>query len=109
MTLEPRGWEPTPIRHLPQEQAIALAENEVYTRRRKPAPAYLLCIFIGTIGLHRFYLHRNGSGLAMLLITLLTLGFGVLITLPWCIVDLFLIGGIVSQENGKLRRDAYGR
>jgi hypothetical protein len=48
----------------------------------------------------------------MLLITLLggwAPGLGVAITLVWSIVDLFLIGGIISQENGKLRRVAYGR
>ena len=59
-------------------------------------PAYLLCIFLGTLGLHRFYMRRKGSGLAMLLITVLSLGFlGLFICLPWAIVDLFLIPGII--------------
>lgn len=40
--------------------------------------AYLLAIFLGTFGLHRFYLKKNG--LKMLLITVLTLGLGVIIT-----------------------------
>jgi TM2 domain-containing membrane protein YozV len=109
MTLEQPGWEPRPIQEVPREQAIARAENEIYARKRLRLAAYLLCFFLGTLGLHRFYLHRNGSGLAMLLITLLTLGFGVLITLPWAFIDLFLIPGIIAQENRKLRYEAYGR
>ncbi|MYU95466.1 TM2 domain-containing protein [Lactobacillus salivarius] len=40
--------------------------------------AYLLAIFLGAFGLHRFYLKKNG--LKMLLITVLTLGLGVIIT-----------------------------
>lgn len=40
--------------------------------------AYLLAIFFGAFGLHRFYLKKNG--LKMLLITVLTLGLGVIIT-----------------------------
>ena len=39
---------------------------------------YLLAIFFGAFGLHRFYLKKNG--LKMLLITVLTLGLGVIIT-----------------------------
>jgi hypothetical protein len=37
-----------------------------------------LAIFFGAFGLHRFYLKKNG--LKMLLITVLTLGLGVIIT-----------------------------
>ena len=74
----------------PHAASAALAEAE--GRRRKLLPAYLLCVFLGQLGLHRFYLHRNGSALAMLLITVLTLGLGLLVTLPWALVDLFLPG-----------------
>jgi TM2 domain-containing membrane protein YozV len=88
------------------------AEQVATQAARKPVPAYLLCIFLGTLGLHRFYLHRKGSGLAMLLITLLlgwALGLGLAITLVWCIVDLFLIPGIIDKENQRIRIEAYGR
>ena len=71
-------------------------------------PAYLLCIFLGSLGLHRFYMRRKGSGLAMLLITVLSAGIlGLLICLPWAIVDLFLIPGIIRQEDTKARDDSY--
>lgn len=59
--------------------------------------AYLLAIFLGTFGLHRFYLKKNG--LKMLLITVLTLGVGVIITYPILIMDLFKIPDWVKDCN----------
>ena len=60
-----------------------------------PAPAYddrnklvaaLLAFFLGVLGIHRFYLGRTGSGIAMLLISCTVIGF--LVTVPWSIVDM---------------------
>lgn len=59
--------------------------------------AYLLAIFFGTFGLHRFYLKKNG--LKMLLITVLTLGVGMIITYPILIMDLFKIPNWVKECN----------
>jgi len=69
--------------------------------------AYLLWFFFGTIGGHRFYLGRVGSAIAMLLITVLTLGLGLIITGIWAIIDAFLIPNMVGEENDKLRRQLY--
>jgi TM2 domain-containing membrane protein YozV len=49
----------------------------------------LLCFFLGLAGIHRFYAGKVGSGVAMLLISLT--GLGVIITLPWAIVDFITI------------------
>ena len=101
---------PVPMSQLAPQQAAQLAERDATARRLSMTPAYLLCIFLGTLGLHRFYMRRKGSGLAMLLITLLSVGFlGLLVCLPWSIVDLFLIPGIIRQEDTKARDDAYRR
>lgn len=59
--------------------------------------AYLLAIFFGAFGLHRFYLKKNG--LKMLLITVLTLGLGVIITYPILILDLIRIPSWVEECN----------
>jgi hypothetical protein len=45
----------------------------------------------------------------MLLITLLSFGAGLLVTLPWAVVDLFLIPGIIRQEDAKVRDESYRR
>ena len=113
MTTEPHpaaaAYGIMPAGQIPAAQAAAIAETSAIARQRKPVPAYLLCIFLGTLGLHRFYLHRNGSALAMLLVTLLTLGAGTLVTTPWAIVDLFLIPRIIREENLRIRSEAYAR
>jgi hypothetical protein len=45
--------------------------------------AALLCWFVGVLGIHRFYVGKNGTGIAMLL-TCGGLGF-------WALFDLFMI------------------
>lgn len=47
--------------------------------------AALLAFLIGALGIHRFYLGRNGSGVAMLLLTLSVLGIAV--SAPWALID----------------------
>ncbi|MCP1335063.1 TM2 domain-containing protein [Futiania mangrovi] len=74
--------------------------------------SYLLWIFLGWFGAHRFYLGRIVSGLILLALTILTfligmvtLGFGsFLMAIPaiWVLVDAFLIPGIVRRANQAL-------
>ncbi|MDE6339831.1 MAG: TM2 domain-containing protein, partial [Muribaculaceae bacterium] len=47
--------------------------------------AALLAFFLGSLGIHEFYLGRTGAGIAFLLATLLT---------GWLIFPLFIIGTI---------------
>ena len=63
-----------------------------------PAPAYepvndrnkfvaaALAFVLGTFGVHRFYLGRTGSGIAMLVMTITVVGL--LVTGPWAFVDM---------------------
>ncbi len=55
--------------------------------------ALLLCIFLGGFGAHRFYVGKTGSGITMLLITLLLgwIGIGIFICGVWVLVDLINI------------------
>lgn len=67
--------------------------------------SYLLWLFLGGLGVHRFYLGRMGSGAAQMLLGLLGwlplfLGWAVLGC--WLIVDAFLIPGIARHENERL-------
>lgn len=48
--------------------------------------AALLAFLIGPLGIHRFYLGRIGSGIAMLVLTCTVIGL--FITLPWALIDM---------------------
>lgn len=69
--------------------------------------AYALLIFLGQLGLHRFYLNRVGTGVAQLLLGLvgwatawIMIGYIPLAILwVWVIVDLFLTAGMVREAN----------
>ena len=66
--------------------------------------------FLGYLGAHRFYLKRIGSGVAMLVISIISflltfvligwLGFVVIGI--WWVVDAFLIPGMTSSYNNQL-------
>jgi TM2 domain-containing membrane protein YozV len=53
------------------------------TSQKSWIAALLLCLFLGTLGVHRFYVGKVGTGILMLL-TLGALGV-------WTLVDLILI------------------
>jgi hypothetical protein len=72
-----------------------LAELYAYGRSRRWV-AYLLWGTLGLFGAHRFYLQRTGSALLMLF----TLGGG----LFWWFIDVFLIAGMVRQQNAEQER-----
>ena len=80
-----------------------LIEQRVANDKPSMGTAYLLGIFLGIFGAHRFYLDRTGSGIAMLILSLTIIGL--VITLPWHIVDWFLIAGWVREKTDDLRRD----
>ncbi|WP_158534723.1 TM2 domain-containing protein [Romboutsia maritimum] len=66
--------------------------------------AVLLCIFLGTLGIHRFYVGDNTKGFVILALTLggvLTCGITAIISCIWVIVDLILIIlDEITDENG---------
>ena len=83
---------------------------QVYYSDKNKLVALLLVLFLGGLGLHRFYLGRKQGGLLMLGMTIvgtITSGLGIGIALVgivsiWCLVDL------VCLCIGKLT-DAQGR
>ncbi len=75
--------------------------------------AYVLLIFLGSLGIHRFYLNRKGSAIAQLLLSVIgwitvfiIIGFIPLaIVYIWLFVDLFLIPGMVNRENEIIEKE----
>ena len=68
--------------------------------------AGLLGIFLGALGIHRFYLGYTGVGIAMLLLTVLSFGFLGIITSIWGLVEGILY---LTDKTGRYSRDATGR
>jgi TM2 domain-containing membrane protein YozV len=52
---------------------------------RNKIVAALLAFFFGPLGLHRFYLGRTGSGIAMLVLSMTVAGL--LVSVPWALID----------------------
>jgi len=48
--------------------------------------AALIAFLIGPLGIHRFYLGRTGSGIAMLILSCTVIGL--LLTVPWALIDM---------------------
>jgi len=63
--------------------------------------AGILGILLGWLGVHRFYMKdRHGIGIAQLLLTLLTCGYGTIVTWPWGIIEGVLILVRVIDRDG---------
>jgi TM2 domain-containing membrane protein YozV len=61
---------------------------------KKRLVAFLLCWFLGSLGVHRFYVGKTGSGVAQLLTAG---GLGI-----WCLIDLIVIlCGSFQDSAGK--------
>lgn len=79
----------------------AYSTNTNANRKSKVA-AGLLGIFLGSFGVHNFYLGYTGKAIAQLLITLLTCGFGAFVSSIWGLIEgiLILTGSINTDANG---------
>ncbi len=74
--------------------------------RRNKVVAGLLGIFLGSFGIHRFYLGFNGVGVIMLLITVLTCGIGSVVTSIWGLVEgILCLTGNMTDADGQILAD----
>ena len=91
-------------------RADAKAMMRYDANKKSDLVAYLLWFFLGYLGVHRFYLGRTGSGIAMLLISvvsvplcLIAIGFaGLLVIGIWWLIDALLIPGMTRDYNNRL-------
>lgn len=72
-----------------------------YDANKKSAgTAYVLWFFLSVTGAHRFYLRRTFSAVIMLLLSCTVVGL--FITIPWTVLDAFLIPGMARRYNDDL-------
>ena len=65
---------------------------------KKILPAFLLCFFLGPLGIHRFFVGKTGSGIAQIF----TLGGCVI----WSFIDLIMIAcGSFKDSKGKTLKE----
>lgn len=89
------------MNHPSDAARIAAAQAEANARQKSPTAAILLGVFIGYLGVDRFYVGHVGLGL----LKLVTCGgAGV-----WWVVDWFLIGGVVERVNVQTAREVFAR
>ena len=76
-------------------------------RANSKVAAGVLGILLGSLGIHNFYLGYTGKGLAQLLITVLTCGYGACISWIWGLIEgiLILTGSITVDGNGVPMKD----
>ncbi len=63
----------------------ASATVAVTVSDRNKYVAALLAFFIGTLGIHRFYLGRTGSAITMLVLSCTIVG--IIVSAPWALID----------------------
>lgn len=84
-----------------------LVEQRLSNEKKSTGVAYLLWFLFGGLGVHRFYLGKTGSAVAMMLLTILgalTLviyvgAFLLLAMAIWLLVDAFLIPGMIQADS----------
>lgn len=64
--------------------------------RKSKVTAALLCLFLGPLGAHRFYVRKIGTGCLMIIATLFGIGF------IWWVIDLLtIVFGRFEDVDGK--------
>jgi len=64
----------------------AYASDPVDLGDRNKLVAAVLAFVVGPLGIHRFYLGRTGSGIAMVVLSCTIIGL--LVTVPWGFIDM---------------------
>jgi TM2 domain-containing membrane protein YozV len=85
--------------------ASARAQMMYDANKKSAGVSFLLLIFLGGFGAHRFYLGHTGSAIGQLLLWILGWVTVFIAWIPlgiWLIVDLFLVSGMVRQKNMEL-------
>ncbi|MBQ6072325.1 MAG: TM2 domain-containing protein [Bacteroidales bacterium] len=75
-----------------------LVDNNVAVSDKDWLATFLLCWFLGVFGIHRFYVGKTGSAIAMIL----TLGgFGIWVLVDWIII---LCGDFKDKDGRVIKR-----
>jgi TM2 domain-containing membrane protein YozV len=76
--------------------SAGMALTQYSATDKRILPAFLMCFFLGFLGIHRFYVGKIGTGVAMLLT-----GGGLFV---WQLIDLIILatGSFTDEKGNKL-------
>lgn len=86
---------------LPRPRPVAAVVPADEASDKLILPGFLLCLFFGMFGAHRFYAGQTKTAVTMLVLTLIAIGAPV--TAIWMLVDLVVLG-VGSFRDGHGRR-----
>jgi TM2 domain-containing membrane protein YozV len=101
-THESRALSIFPVPGASPPPAVASAPPAPDIGDRNKYIAALIAFLIGPLGIHRFYLGRTGSGIAMVVLSCTIIGL--LLTVPWAFID--MIRYLVMDERDFAERYA---
>lgn len=85
-THESRALSIFPVPGTSPPPVVASRPPEADLGDRNKYIAALIAFLIGPLGIHRFYLGRTGSGIAMVVLSCTVIGL--LVTVPWAFIDM---------------------
>lgn len=96
-----------PYQQPPTYQQPPYQQQPFYPDQKSKMAAGLLGIFLGSLGIHNFYLGYTGKAVAQLLITICTCGFGAVVSGIWGFVEgiMILTGSICVDARGVPLKD----
>lgn len=82
-------------------EQLAMVESEVQRKQKSEVIMYVLWLFTGAIGGHRYYLGDIPYAIGM---TLTLGGFGI-----WALLDVFFIGKRIKKKTSRLEEEIIYR
>jgi len=99
------------------DHQLALLESEMQKRRKSVGLAYVLWIFLGTFGIHKFYTGQKNMGILYLVLTITGIitsfiGIGLFVLAAvgiLLLIDLFTLPGQVAKANEAAEAEIINR
>lgn len=99
----PNQFNPERQKLSPQEEQSRFMQAQARYEgdQKSPVVMWLMWLFLGGIGGHRYYLGNVGYAVGM---TLTLGGLGI-----WTLIDAFFINGALRRENAKIRQTHFNQ
>ncbi|MED1952182.1 TM2 domain-containing protein [Brevibacillus centrosporus] len=79
-----------------------IVNSEFEKKKKSKAVAYLLWIFLGSLGGHRFYFGDIGIGIGMIIVWIVSWFLMFIPIAIWVLIDVFFVSKRVEQLNERI-------